>query len=265
MKNFKSYNKTLKYFNDNGFIIINLLDKKLITLFQKKILNKLKRASLKKKYHKKIEKLKRIEDYHKMRLSLGEHKDLTNSSERYLNLSKREVNLFINNNMDSIFEYFYGSEAPIIKYPKKDKFINNITGFRVVRPNEKTVAKFHSESTYGIHCFTLWIPLTGYDSKYTLKIIPKSHLFRHQEENIIYNEKISSAKLFKKKYINKFGPSLRPNLKLGDAIFFHPDLIHGNSKNMGNKTRVNLEMRFYRKEIKFSISKKREIKRNKLN
>jgi len=262
---FKSYNKVLSRFNENGFIIINLLDKKLIALFQKKILNKLKSISKKKKYHKKLAKLERIEDYHKIGLNLSEHKDLTNSSGRFLNLSKRGIDPFINKKIDSIFEYFYGNEAPIIKYPKKKKFVNNVVGFRVVRPNEKIVAKFHSESTYGIHCFTLWIPLTGYNSKYTLKIIPKSHLFRHQEKNIIFNKEFSTAKIFKKKYIDRFGPSLRPNLNPGDAIFFHPDLIHGNSKNLGNKTRVNLEMRFYRKEIKFSVSKKREIKRNNLN
>ncbi len=265
MNNFDSFNKTLRDFNNNGFVILNLLDKKSVALFQNKILNKFKNISKKKKFHKKLIELKKIEDYHKMHLSLSEHKDLTNSSERFLKLSNREINLFINKNIDSIFEYFYGSEAPIIKYPKKSKFVNNIAGFRVVRPNEKTVAKFHSESSYGIHCFTLWIPLTGYNSKYTLKIIPKSHLFRHQEKNIIYDKKISTAKLFKKKYINKFGPSLRSNLNLGDAIFFHPDLIHGNSKNLGNKTRVNLEIRFYRKEIKLSKFLKREIKRNKLN
>ena len=54
---FKSYHKTLSHFNENGFIIINLLDKKkLIALFQKKILNKLKNISKKKKYHKRLTK-----------------------------------------------------------------------------------------------------------------------------------------------------------------------------------------------------------------
>ena len=182
-----------------------------------------------------------------------------NSKNRYLKLSQDEVNLFNNKYLDSIFEYFYGNEAPIIKYPGNKLFINNLIGFRVVRPAEKFVAGFHSESSYGIHCFTLWMPLTGTDSRYTLKIQQGSHLFRHRDSSILKNKKISTAKLFKRSYVKKLGSFLRPNLKLGDGIFFHPDLVHGDSKNLGSKTRVSIEIRFYRKEIIFAKPKGREI------
>ena len=50
---------------------------------------------------------------------------------------------------------------------------------------------------------------------------------------------------------------------LGDGIFFHPDLVHGDSKNLGNKTRVSLEMRFYRKEIMNPKPQSRQIERKK--
>jgi len=108
----------------------------------------------------------------------------------------------------------------------------------------------------------LWLPLTGTDHRYTLKIQPGSNLFRHQDKSIIRNKNFATAKLFKKDYIKKLGPFLRPNLKLGEGIFFHPDLVHGNSKNLGSITRVSLEIRFYRKEIKIAEPQNREIKRS---
>jgi len=72
-------------------------------------------------------------------------------------------------------------------------------------------------------------------------------------------------KNLKKDYIKKIGNSLRPNLNLGEGIFFHPDLVHGDSENLGTKTRVSLEIRFYRREIKNSKPQGREIKRKLLN
>ena len=258
-------NKFLYNFNKNGFSIINVFSQRKAEQLKKKILHKITLISKKEKIVSKIKKLTDISNYHKISLTNEEHKLLMDSKHRFLKLSIAERNLFNNQHIDSIFEYFYGSEAPVIKYPGKKLFKNNLIGFRIVRPGEKFVAGFHSESSYGIHCFTLWIPLTGTDYKYTLKIQPGSHLFRHKENSIIKNKQFSTAKLFKKSYIKKLGSFLRPNLKLGDGIFFHPDLVHGDSENLGSKTRVSLEIRFYRKEIMHAQSQGREIKRKKNN
>ena len=257
--------KLLYNFNKNGFSIISILPNKKIEYLKKKILRKILLISKKNKIFKKIKKLTDISDYHKISLKESEHQILMNSNNRYLKLSADEVSMFNNQYLDSIFEYFYGNQAPIIKYPGKKFFKNNLIGFRVVRPGEKFVAGFHSESSYGIHCFTLWMPLTGTDYRYTLNVQPGSHLFRHRENSIIKNKQFSKAKLFKKSYIKKLGSFLRPNLKLGEGIFFHPDLIHGGSENLGQKTRVSLEIRFYRKEITNAEPQSREIRRKKIS
>jgi hypothetical protein len=257
--------KLLYNFNKNGFSIISVLPNKKIEYLKKKILKKIFLISKKNKIFKKIKKLTDISDYHKISLKESEHKILMSSYNRFLKLSSGEVSMFNNRYLDSIFEYFYGNQAPIIKYPRKKFFKNNLIGFRIVRPGDKFVAGFHSESSYGIHCFTLWMPLTGTDYRYTLNIQPGSHLFRHRENSIIKNKQFSKAKLFKKSYIKKLGSFLRPNLKLGEGIFFHPDLIHGGSENLGQKTRVSLEVRFYRKEITNAEPQSREIRRKKIN
>ena len=44
-------------------------------------------------------------------------------------------------------------------------------------------------------------------------------------------------------YLNKLNKPYRPNLKSGEAILMHPYLIHGNSTNLGKKSRVSLEIR----------------------
>lgn len=256
--------KRLLYnFNKNGFSIVGVLTKKKIEFLKNKILQKILYVSKKNRIFSRIKELKDISYYHQISLKESEHQILMNSKDRYLKLSSDEVNMFNNTNIDTIFEYFYGNQAPLIKYPGKKLFRNNLVGFRIVRPGEKFVAGFHSESSYGIHCFTLWIPLTGADHRYTLNIQPGSHLFRHRKDFIIQNKQFSTAKLFKKNYIKKLGPFLRPNLKLGEGIFFHPDLVHGGSENLGNKTRVSLEIRFYRKEIKNAEPQNREIIRKK--
>ena len=49
-----------------------------------------------------------------------------------------------------------------------------------------------------------------------------------------------------KNYLKKF-KFKRLTLKKGQAIFFHPNLIHGGSINKGNYTRLSVEIRMFNK------------------
>ena len=261
MKDVVNSKLLLSEFNQKGFLTLRVLSGNNIKNLKSRILKKLIAISRKHNFFYKFNKLQLLEEYHKIDLTEKEHNLLMDSSHRFLELSLKEKKLFENKYFDTIFEYFYGNSRPIIKYPGKKNFINNLVGFRVVRPKEKSIAGFHSESSYGIHCFTLWVPLTGTDSRYTLKIMPQSHLVRHKEKFIIKNKKLNNAKIYKNKYISKLGSFARYDLNLGEGIFFHPDLIHGDSKNFGSKTRVSLEIRFYRKEFLNTAPQSREIKK----
>ena len=42
---------------------------------------------------------------------------------------------------------------------------------------------------------------------------------------------------------------IRPQLRLGEAIIFHPNLIHGGSLNLGKKTRVSIDFRLFNKNF----------------
>ena len=88
----------------------------------------------------------------------------------------------------------------------------------------------------------MWIPLIGFNNKYSLNIIPGNHIYKHKK-NVTTKNLNGKATLFKKTYLKKFNKPLRPNLKPGEAIILHPYLIRGNSINLGKKLRASKEIR----------------------
>ena len=89
---------------------------------------------------------------------------------------------------------------------------------------------------------------------YTLKVFPKSHLYTHSKLHVHKSSK-KISKIFKPSYYKKFS-SFRPNLKIGQAMIFHPNLLHGESYNLGSETRFSLEIRFYNNKNKILWQKK---------
>ena len=165
---------------------------------------------------------------------------------RNIKIEKNEIKeLFKSDYLKGIIEHYYGNKKTHILYLFKNKFKTNLSGFRVVKPYSSKVANIHSESSYGQHCFTIWIPIIGFSKNSTLKIFPKSHMLRHEDKNIIKNNKLNSAQLFKKNYLNKFTNPKRLNFNKGEFLVFHPDLLHGGSINKSSKARVSMEMRIY--------------------
>ena len=90
---------------------------------------------------------------------------------------------------------------------------------------------------------SIWLPILGFNKKYTLRLSPKSHLYNHPENKFI-NQKKSISNIFKNSYLQKF-KFKRINLRKGEGIFFHPNLLHGGSDNLGSRSRVSLEFRLY--------------------
>ena len=129
----------------------------------------------------------------------------------------------------------------------------NTTGFRVARPEKlssKDVGGEHLDLHYGgkkntnqKKLFTIWCPIVGMSKNYTLRISPGSHKFKHPLSSISKQKKYISMVL-NKNYVKRF-KFIRPNLKAGQVIFFHPNLIHGSSKNLGSKTRVSIDLRIF--------------------
>ena len=62
------------------------------------------------------------------------------------------------------------------------------------------------------------------------------------EDNDIVKNNYYVSPVFNKKYTNKF-KGFRPNLKPGQIILFNSNLLHGSSLNVGDKSRLSMEIR----------------------
>ena len=142
----------------------------------------------------------------------------------------------------------------------------NATGFRIARPaiiKNKDVGGVHADAmaqSFSLYVknitnnlllsqVTMWVPIVGFSNKYTLRLAPRCHKYRHINTSLISKKKITIS--FSKKYEKKF-KFIRPNLKKGQGILLHPNLLHGSSINNGTLSRVSIDTRILNLE-KFII------------
>ena len=124
--------------------------------------------------------------------------------------------------------------------------------FMIVRPSPypSFVINMHSDKE-GCGCdYNVWIPLAGFGKEYSLAVIPSSHLWDNSTTNkwhssLTYNE------------VETKEEPTRLNIKNGQGVIFHSNLLHGNSFNEGTDTRISLEVRFFYKDSPNIIKKKK--------
>ena len=98
------------------------------------------------------------------------------------------------------------------------------------------------------------IPIVGFDEHYTLKFAPGSHQHVHPD-NFIEEDKNYISLTYDKGYTDNFN-FIRPKLKLGQGIIFHPNLLHGRSYNDGVNTRVALQFLLFNGKKAFDFDSK---------
>lgn len=248
----------INFFIKNGYIILNIFSRKDILFFKKKIINKLNKKLKENKFYNKIIEL---ENFHNLNISNKITENVFHSSDRYVDIiSPIRKKLIKNITIRRVMKEYWNHDNCIIKWIgslKRKEIKNNVTGFRVVKPSrvkkKQKVAGPHLDIHVGgkicsdkNSLLTLWTPITGFSSKYTLALAPGSHNYDHPLDQYVNNKKIISN-IFKKTYFKKF-KFKRLNLKTGQVILFHPNLIHGGSSNIGEITRCSLEIRLYNKK-----------------
>jgi len=245
----------IKSFKDKGFCIINLFSKNEVNEIKKiliKRINKISKNFL-------LLNSDQLENLHNINLSASNYKKIVKGSNRYLQfnndmIKKINSNTFIKN----ITKYLWGHNKFNIMWDKDyKKFKKNSTGYRIARPY-----KIFKTDVGGAHCdlvftknfsdsfkslLTIWCPLFGFDKKHVLRLAEGSHKYSHPE-NVIVRKKYFSSPVLEKKYANSF-KYVRPQLKVGQAIIFHPNLIHGGSINFGKQTRVSIDFRIFNKKV----------------
>ena len=244
--------KKLNQFINKGFCIINLYNKNEHKYLLSKIIKKIN-----KNIPAKSKKLsaKNLKFYHSFQ-DKEVHDKVIKNTQRYISLDKKLIRPIINNKLiQKISNHHWGHAKFSIKWvgSLKKPMKLNTTGFRVARPEKlssKDVGGEHLDLHYGgkkntnqKKLFTIWCPIVGMSKNYTLRISPGSHKFKHPLSSISKQKKYISMVL-NKNYVKRF-KFIRPNLKVGQVIFFHPNLIHGSSKNLGSKTRVSIDLRIF--------------------
>lgn len=234
-----------------GFTIINLFDSKLIdelkSELEKKILKNFNKKNLNKK------KKSFLKNFHKYELTEKEKKKIFDPSKRFIRLKNKFLKKIKDNDIiQNILAKNWEHNQYKIKWVaslKQKQIKNNVCGFRICEPKTKGVGT-HLDLHVGGKISndlnvlkSLWIPLEGFDKRYTLNISPKSHKMNHPIKKFIKQKKFISN-VFQKKYVQKF-KFKRFDLKKGEAILFHPNLLHGGTDNRGNKSRASLEIRLY--------------------
>lgn len=232
-------------FNAEGYIILDLLDAEGVKTFRAAVRNRL--VEIQKSVLPEISLAElELESYHSHpAMTDGVHQTLMNPRWRRLPLSSPLRALIQHPVMQAIIEYFRGAEGLTIKrVDAVGNMIAEVCNIHVVRPPHPYdhVTDYHTDGLNDGWCLGLWVPLSGFDSRYSLQVAPSSHLVRHPQSEITGG--LGKLRSFQRQYIEQF-TFVRPALAPGQAVFFHPNLIHGNARNEGEVTRVNIEAHFY--------------------
>ncbi len=256
-----------KDFNKKGYCIIDLFSKNQIKNIKKIIIKRLLKLETKTNFLKNLN-LDNLKDYHKLNIPEKIHKKILKTSTRYISLNPELIQYLGNNRyLKSIMISQWGHYDSVVNWVgslKKKQIKQKVVGFRISRPSGSV-----KKDATGIHCdlhvggkicfdkkvlITAWVPLIGFNKKYSLNLSPKSHFPDHPVDNFIKGKTVTNV--FSKNYYKNL-KFLRPGLREGQAIIFHPNLLHGNSFNIGSNTRISIEIRLYnKKNIKFWKIKK---------
>lgn len=123
--------------------------------------------------------------------------------------------------------------------------------FRIVRPHRQDFNPPHRDVWLDFyrHGLNLFFPIAGCDERSSLPLVPGSH--RWMESEIVRTADGARINGLQYHVPSVVGGSselrmVRPNPGASEVLVFSPYLIHGGGKNLGARTRVSLEMRFWR-------------------
>lgn len=236
-----------------GYSKIKLFSKNDISKFKKKIISNLNSKNfIKKRFNN-----KNLNNYHKIVQNELIHKKFTDPKNRTLKFNQKIIQK-IKNNMEikNLVKKTWQNNSYDIKLYSKNSVRNNFAAYRLARPFEKfkdDVGGAHIDLHFNnkIHknhkiLYTFWVPVIGNDKKSTLRFAPLSHKKNHSVRYLLKQNKYVS-KIFKESYVKKFKFE-RINIKIGEVLILHPNLLHGGSKNLGKKTRISFDFRIFNKK-----------------
>lgn len=130
----------------------------------------------------------------------------------------------------------------------------NVFNLRIVRPGKNDNNPLHRDVWLdrlrnGIN---IYAPLAGSNERSSLAIVPRSHVWK--ESDILRTARGARVNGLPYTVPAVVGARrelrlVRPNPSPSELLVFSPYLIHGGAVNLGEETRVSLEMRFWRAPV----------------
>lgn len=243
--------KNFKFYEKNGYVKLNVFNNNDINFFKSQIKKKINSIIKSKKIKASVQDLSK---YHEKNFTKEIHNILMNPDTRFILLNKKIENKIFKKDILEILKKKWLHKKIVCSWIgdlKKKQTLHHATSFRIARPiieKNNDAAGVHVDMNAGgvlnddkNATSTLWVPIIGFNKKYSLRISPGSHKRNHQNQFKRGSKKISLV--VSKNYEKKF-KFLRLSLKQGQALLLHPNLLHGGSYNTGKNTRVSLDIRF---------------------
>ncbi len=201
-----------------------------------------------------------LKDYHNLNLTDDFHKKVVDASSRCIDFNNFSASIKKNNSIKQIMDECWDHHEFRLIWVgnlKNDEVKENYSSFRIARPNLlNDVGGIHLDKHVGgvknlgdENLLTFWIPIVGFNEKYTLNFAPGSHQYDHPD-NFIEEDSNYISMTYGDDYTGKF-KYCRPQLSLGQGVIFDPNLLHGASYNLGQDTRISIELRLFNAKTKY--------------
>lgn len=227
------------YYEENGYVILPALNGNQIDFIKNFAKNWLYRVIAKGvEGGQNIEKLP-LEKYHLWWQEQNvNHVSIFGASNRYINPEGELRDALLNKNIWAFLDCVSPDKLELWSDPGLGWM-----GFRFIRPGMSdgypTSCKAWGAANQVISC---WVPIIGHSSNETIALVPGSHKKKY-EHYLPTDQKFTSGE-FRLKNTTKNIKYIRPDLKCGDVILFHPRTLHTEDVIKSDITRLNLEYRF---------------------
>ena len=201
-------------------------------------------------------------------------KELKVYLKKQVNLKKKQFHLTKDNKINSVHNIKFNWIRKLQNLKKTKKITSSLLGDNPKKFGAELFAKpaktglnvpIHQDNFYWNtktgNALTMWIALNESNKKNGgIFYFKKSHKTGLQKHKLSFHPGTSqklSEKINLKKF-KKFTPSLKP----GDCIVHNSLIIHGSNKNLSNKTRSGLTLRYISKNEKFDNFKIAKYKKS---
>ncbi|HEX6513871.1 MAG TPA: phytanoyl-CoA dioxygenase family protein [Chloroflexota bacterium] len=235
----------LDSFVADGFGIVDVVDESQHAVLQQLVLCRLADLARNEPDVGRFE-LRDLAEYHRLEIPAEAHRRLLSGTQRFVPLTPEHEAPFLAPALFPIMDYLWGQhdDVSIKRVDLEGNLVDHQCGFRVVRPQTADATLPHTDSDDGaFSLFTVWLPLVGFDSRYSLKVFPGTHRCKHPSDAIVRDDRFAALP-YSAEYVSQF-ESFRPDLRKGQGIVFHNELLHGAADNLGDATRVSLEVRVF--------------------